>query len=187
MYSTTDFRKGLKIEIDGTPFEIIEFQHFKPGKGGAMVRTKLRNILNGRVVDNTFRSGEKVGRPDLESRDMQFLYRESEDMVFMDLTTYEQLQLQESVTGDKGGYLKDGQQCRVLMYNGSPLDIEIPVSLVLEVVETEPGAKGDTVSNVTKPARLETGISIQVPIFVNTGDKGGYALRGIPGPRMNGG
>ncbi|MDR2726435.1 MAG: elongation factor P [Deltaproteobacteria bacterium] len=171
MYSTTDFRKGLKIEIDGTPFEIIEFQHFKPGKGGAMVRTKLRNILNGRVLDNTFRSGEKVGRPDLESREMQFLYREGEDMVFMDLTTYEQLQLQEAVTGDKGGYLKDGQQCRVLMYNGGPLDIEIPVSLVLAVVDTEPGAKGDTVSNVTKPARLETGISIQVPIFVNIGDK----------------
>ena len=171
MYSTTDFRKGLKIEIDGTPFEIIEFQHFKPGKGGAMVRTKLRNILNGRVVDNTFRSGEKVGRPDLESREMQFLYREDKDMVFMDLTTYEQLQLKESVTGDKGGYLKDGQQCRVLMYNGNPLDIEIPVSVVLEVVDAEPGVKGDTVSNVTKPARLETGISIQAPIFVNIGDR----------------
>ena len=171
MYSTTDFRKGLKIEIDGTPFEIIEFQHFKPGKGGAMVRTKLRNILTGRVHDNTFRSGEKVGRPDLESRDMQFLYHEGEAMVFMDLTTYEQLHLTEAVTSDKGGFLKDGQQCRVLMFNGEPLDIEIPVSLVLEVVDTEPGAKGDTVSNVTKPAKLETGISIQVPIFVNIGDK----------------
>ena len=171
MYSTTDFRKGLKIEIDGTPFEIIEFQHFKPGKGGAMVRTKLRNILNGRIVDNTFRSGEKVGRPDLESREMQFLYHEGENMVFMDMTTYEQLHLKEAVTGDKGGYLKDGQQCRVLMYNGEPLDIEIPLSLVLEVVDTEPGVKGDTVSNVTKSARLETGITIQVPIFVNVGDK----------------
>ena len=140
MYSTTDFRKGLKIEIDGTPFEIIEFQHFKPGKGGAMVRTKLRNILNGRVLDNTFRSGEKVERPNLESRDMQFLYHE-------------------------------GQECRVLLYNEKPLDIEIPASLVLEVTETEPGAKGDTVSNVTKPATLETGVVIQVPIFVNIGDR----------------
>ncbi len=171
MYSTTDFRKGLKIEIDGTPFEIIDFQHFKPGKGGAMVRTKLRNILNGRVLDNTFRSGEKVGRPDLESRDMQFLYHEGDDMVFMDLTTYEQMHLSESVTGDKGGFLKDGQQCKVLLYNGAPLDIDIPVSMVLEVTDTEPGAKGDTVSNVTKPATLETGISIQVPIFVNIGDR----------------
>jgi elongation factor P len=171
MYSTTDFRKGLKIEIDGTPFELLEFQHFKPGKGGAMVRTKLRNILTGRMHDNTFRSGEKVGRPDLESRDMQFLYREGDAMVFMDLTTYEQLHLDEAVTGDKGGFLKDGQQCRVLLFNGSPLDLEIPLSLVLEVTNTEPGAKGDTVSNVTKPATLETGVVIQVPIFVNIGDK----------------
>lgn len=171
MYSTTDFRKGLKIEIDGTPFEIIEFQHFKPGKGGAMVRTKLRNILNGRVLDNTFRSGEKVDRPNLESRDMQFLYHEGENLVFMDMTTYEQIHMPEDVTDGKSGFLKDGQECRVLLYNEKPLDIEIPASLVLEVTSTEPGAKGDTVSNVTKPATLETGIVIQVPIFVNIGDR----------------
>lgn len=171
MYSTTDFRKGLKIEIDGTPFEIIEFQHFKPGKGGAMVRTKLRNILNGRVLDNTFRSGEKVDRPNLESRDMQFLYHEGENLVFMDMTTYEQIHMPAEVTDGKSGFLKDGQECRVLLYNEKPLDIEIPASLVLEVTNTEPGAKGDTVSNVTKPATLETGIVIQVPIFVNTGDR----------------
>ncbi len=171
MYSTTDFRKGLKIEIDGTPFEIIEFQHFKPGKGGAMVRTKLRNILNGRVLDNTFRSGEKVDRPNLESRDMQFLYHEGENLVFMDMTTYEQIHMPEEVTDGKAGFLKDGQECRVLLYNEKPLDIEIPASLVLEVTSTEPGAKGDTVSNVTKPATLETGIVIQVPIFVNIGDR----------------
>lgn len=171
MYSTTDFRKGLKIELDGTPYEIIEFQHFKPGKGGAMVRTKLRNILNGRVVDNTFRSGDKVDRPDMESRDMQFLYHEGNQLVFMDMTTYEQIQMDESITEGKSGFLKDGQECRVLLYNNNPLDIDIPASLVLEVIETEPGAKGDTVSNVTKPAKLETGITIQVPIFVNVGDK----------------
>lgn len=171
MYSTTDFRKGLKIELDGTPYEIIEFQHFKPGKGGAMVRTKLRNILNGRVVDNTFRSGEKVDRPNLESRDMQFLYHEGSQLVFMDMTTYEQLHMDEASTGGKAGFLKDGQECRVLLYNEKPLDVDIPASLIMEVVDTEPGAKGDTVSNVTKPAKLETGISIQVPIFVNTGDR----------------
>lgn len=171
MYSTTDFRKGLKIEIDGTPFEIIDFQHFKPGKGGAMVRTKLRNILTGRVLDNTFRSGEKVGRPNLESRDMQFLYHESTDLVFMDMTTYEQIHMAAEITGGKSGFLKDGQECRVLLYNEKPLDIEIPASLVLEVTGTEPGAKGDTVSNVTKPATLETGIVVQVPIFVNIGDR----------------
>ena len=171
MYSTTDFRKGLKIEIDGTPFEIIEFQHFKPGKGGAMVRTKLRNILNGRVLDNTFRSGEKVERPNLESRDMQFLYHEGEQLVFMDMTTYDQMHMDAEATDGKANYLKDGQECRVLFYNEKPLDIEIPASLVLEVTETEPGAKGDTVSNVTKPATLETGVVIQVPIFVNIGDR----------------
>ena len=171
MYSTTDFRKGLKIEIDGTPFEIIEFQHFKPGKGGAMVRTKLRTILNGRVLDNTFRSGEKVDRPNLESRDMQFLYHEGEQLVFMDMTTYDQMHMDAEATDGKANYLKDGQECRVLLYNEKPLDIEIPASLVLEVTETEPGAKGDTVSNVTKPATLETGVVIQVPIFVNIGDR----------------
>ena len=171
MYSTTDFRMGLKIEIDGTPFEIIEFQHFKPGKGGAMVRTKLRNILNGRVLDNTFRSGEKVERPNLESRDMQFLYHEGEQLVFMDMTTYDQMHMDAEATDGKANYLKDGQECRVLLYNEKPLDIEIPASLVLEVTETEPGAKGDTVSNVTKPATLETGVVIQVPIFVNIGDR----------------
>ena len=171
MYSTTDFRKGLKIEIDGTPFEIIEFQHFKPGKGGAIVRTKLRNILNGRVLDNTFRSGEKVERPNLESRDMQFLYHEGEQLVFMDMTTYDQMHMDAEATDGKASYLKDGQECRVLLYNEKPLDIEIPASLVLEVTETEPGAKGDTVSNVTKPATLETGVVIQVPIFVNIGDR----------------
>ncbi len=171
MYSTTDFKKGLKIEIDDSPYEIVEFQHFKPGKGGAMVRTKLRNILNGRTVDNTFRSGEKVGRPDLEQRDMQFLYHEGQDLVFMDMVTYEQLHLQQEFTGGKSDFLKDAQECRVLLYKGEPIDIEIPVSMILEVVDTEPGAKGDTVSNVTKAAKVETGISVQVPIFVNIGDR----------------
>ena len=171
MYSTTDFRKGLKIEIDGTPYEITEFQHFKPGKGGAMVRTKLRNILNGRTVENTFRSGEKVEQPNVETRDMQFLYHEGDDLAIMDMTTYEQISMPAEATGGKSDFLKDGQECRVLLYNDQPIDIEIPISLVLEVTHTEPGAKGDTVSNVTKPATLETGVTIQVPIFVNIGDR----------------
>lgn len=171
MYSTTDFRKGLKIEVDGTPFEIIEFQHFKPGKGGAMVRTKLRNILTGRMQDITFRSGDKVEKPDLESRGMQFLYRENQDLIFMDLTSYEQLSMPLETTAGKEDFLKDGQECKVLLYQGKPLDIDIPPNLVLEVTETEPGAKGDTVSNVTKPATLETGLVIQAPIFIKTGDK----------------
>ena len=170
MYSTTDFKKGLKIEVDGTPYEIVEFQHFKPGKGGAMVRTKLRNFLTGRMQDITFRSGEKVNRPDMEVREMQFLYREGTDLIFMDLTSYEQLHVAESSTDGKAGYLKESQLVQVLLYQGAPLDIELPVSLVFTVTDTEPGAKGDTVSNVTKAATLETGLVIQVPIFVNTGD-----------------
>lgn len=170
MLSTTDFKRGLKIEIDGTPYEIIEFQHVKPGKGGAFVRTKLRNMLNGKVVEETFRSGEKVGKPDMETRTMQFLYREGADFIFMDLTTYEQLHVSEAQTSGKGGYLKDGQEVKVLLYNGNPQDIDIPASVVLKVVETEPGAKGDTVSNVTKPAVVETGITVNVPLFINTGD-----------------
>ena len=171
MYSTTDFRKGLKIEVEGTPYEIIEFQHFKPGKGGAMVRTKLRNILTGRVEAITFRSGDKVGKPDIETRDMQYLYKDGEDLVFMDMTTYEQIQMPAASTSGKSDFLKDGQECRVMLYQGNPLDVDIPMSVVLEVTETEPGAKGDTVSNVTKAATLETGAVIQVPIFVNVGDR----------------
>ena len=171
MYSTTDFRKGLKIEVEGTPYEIIEFQHFKPGKGGAMVRTKLRNILTGRVEAITFRSGDKVGKPDIETRDMQYLYKDGEDLVFMDMTTYEQIQMPAASTAGKSDFLKDGQECRVMLYQGRPLDIDIPMSVVLEVTDTEPGFKGDTASNTYKPATLETGYSLQVPLFVNTGDK----------------
>jgi elongation factor P len=184
MYSTTDFRKGLKIEVEGIPYEIVEFQHFKPGKGGAMIRTKLRNFLNGRIQDITFRSGEKVGRPDLEVREMQFLYREGEELIFMDLTTYEQLHIPAASTEGKDGFLKESQMVQVLLYNGQPLDLELPASLILAVTNTDPGAKGDTVSNVTKPATLETGLVIQVPIFINTGDNvrvdtrsGGYLGR----------
>lgn len=171
MYSTTDFRKGLKIEVEGTPYEIVEFQHFKPGKGGAMIRTKLRNFLTGRMQDITFRSGEKVERPDLETREMQYLYREGTDLLFMDMTSYEQLPIPEESTDGKAGYLKESQLVQVLLYQGKPLDIELPPSLVFEVKDTDPGAKGDTVSNVTKPATLETGLVIQVPIFVNIGDR----------------
>ena len=170
MYSTTDFRKGLKIEVDDIPYEIVEFQHFKPGKGGAMVRTKLRNFLTGRMQDITFRSGEKVSRPDLEVREMQFLYHEGTDLVFMDMTSYEQLSIPADSTDGKAGYLKASQIVQVLLYRGAPLDLELPPSLTFEIKDTEPGAKGDTVSNVTKAATLETGMVIQVPIFVNIGD-----------------
>ncbi len=171
MYSTTDFKRGLKIEMDKTPFEIVEFDHYKPGKGGAIVRTKLRNLINGKFIDHTFRSGEKVEKADMELREMQFLYREGEDSVFMDLSTYEQIHLSGKITDGKELYLKDGQKAYVQLYNGNPLDLEILPTVVLEVTDTEPGLKGDTVSNVTKAATLETGAVVQVPLFVNAGDK----------------
>ena len=170
MFSTTDFRRGLKIEIDKTPYEIVEFLHFKPGKGGAMVRTKLRNLLTGRITDNTFRSGEKVKKPDMETRMMQFLYRDAESYVFMDMTTYEQVEVSEDQTGGKGGYLQDGREIKVLLYNGRFMDMDLPAAVVLEVTETDPGVKGDTVSGATKPATLSTGLSLSVPLFIDVGD-----------------
>lgn len=171
MLSTTDFRRGLKIEMDGVPYEIVEFLHVKPGKGGAFIRTKLKNMLNGRVVENTFRSGEKMVKPDLENKAMQYLYRESDEYVFMDMENYEQLHVGKDQLGEKGGYLKDGMELTMLMYKSQPIDIDLPASVVLEVTDTEPGVKGDTVSGASKPAILESGISVNVPLFVNTGDK----------------
>lgn len=170
MLSTTDFKRGLKIEIDGTPFEITEFQHVKPGKGGAFIRTKLKNVLTGRVVDQTFRSGEKVGKPDMKTQNMQYLYRDGEDFVFMDMVSFEQVNVNAETLGDKAGYLKDGQEIQVLLYNGRVIDIDLPASMELEVVETEPGVQGDRVSNATKPATLATGIVVQVPLFINEGE-----------------
>ncbi|KHK04389.1 elongation factor P [Desulfovibrio sp. TomC] len=171
MLSTTDFRRGLKIEMDGVPYEIVDFLHVKPGKGGAFIRTKLKNMINGRVVENTFRSGEKMVKPDLESKEMQYLYRESEDFVFMDMESYEQMHAGVAQIGEKGGYLKDGMELKMLLYKGQPLDIDLPASVVLEVTETEPGVKGDTVSGASKQAVLESGITVNVPLFVNIGDK----------------
>ncbi|WP_291318593.1 elongation factor P [Desulfonatronospira sp.] len=171
MLSTTDFRKGLKIELDNEPYEIVDFLHVKPGKGGAFVRTKLRNLLTGGMLDQTFRSGEKVGKPDLESREMQYLYHDGTAYVFMDMGTYEQLMIDDESMGEKGGFLKDGQTVKALIYRGNPIDIEIPAAVILEVAETEPGMKGDTVTGGTKPAKLETGIMVNVPLFINEGER----------------
>ncbi len=185
MLSTTDFKRGLKIEMDGTPYEIMEFQHVKPGKGGAFVRTKLRNLTSGKVVEKTFRSGEKVDKPNMETRVMQYLYKEGQDYVFMDMTTYEQINVTDAQTGGKGKFLKDGQESKVLLYNEVPLDVDIPASVVLTVTETEAGARGDTVSTTFKPAVLETGHPVNVPLFINIGDNikvdtrsGDYISRG---------
>ena len=171
MYSTAEFKKGLKIEIDGTPYIIVDFQHVKPGKGGAFVRTKLKNLLNGRVVDQTFRSGEKVEKPDLMEREMQYLYREGDRYCMMDNETYEQIMLTEEQVGEARLYLIENLNVEVLFFNQAPLAVELPNFVELEVAQTEPGFKGDTAAGGTKPATLESGATVQVPLFISEGDR----------------
>jgi elongation factor P len=171
MYSTAEFKKGLKIEMDGKPFLIVDFQHVKPGKGGAFVRTKLKNMINGRVVDQTFRSGEKVGRPDLEEKEMQYLYREGNDFVFMDNVTYDQVYLTKEQVGDQSQFLQENINIKLLYFNGEPIDIDLPNFVELTVTATEPGFKGDTATGGNKPATVETGAVIQVPLFISEGDR----------------
>jgi len=171
MYSTADFRKGLKIEWEGTPYIIVEFQHVKPGKGGAFVRTKIKNLITGRVIDQTFRSGEKVERPDLQEKDMQYLYAEGDRYCFMDNETYEQIYLTAEQLGDSKDFLQDNLNLKVLYYKGQPIAVELPTFVELTVTHTEPGFKGDTASGGSKPATLETGAVIQVPLFIDIGDR----------------
>jgi len=171
MYDTSDFRNGLKIEIDGTPFEITEFLHVKPGKGGAFVRTKLKNLQTGAVLSKTFRSGEKVGKPDLVERHMQYLYQQGTDYVMMDLENYEQFNIPESVVGDDRKFLKEDMELDVLFYNNQPITLALPIFVELVVTQTDPGLKGDTASGGSKPATLETGAVVQVPLFISEGEK----------------
>jgi elongation factor P len=171
MYSTADFRKGLRIEWEGKPFLIVEFQHVKPGKGGAFVRTKLKNLINGRVIDQTFRSGEKVGRPDLEEKEMQYLYREGDKLIFMDNNSYDQVEMTRDQVGDPAQFLQENINVKVLYYKQQPLGVELPTFVELLVTATDPGIKGDTASGGSKPATLETGAVIQVPLFIAEGDK----------------
>jgi elongation factor P len=170
MYSTPDFRKGLKIEINGEPFVITDFLHVKPGKGGAFVRTTLKSLINGNVTDKTFRSGEKVDAPDLEEKSMQFLYESDGEYHFMDTETYEQLFLTADQLGESKNYLQENVEVTLLFHNGKPIGVDVPIFVELKVSETEPGLKGDTASGATKPATLETGMTVQVPLFVNEGD-----------------
>ncbi len=171
MYSTSEFRKGLKIEIDGVPYTIVEFLHVKPGKGGAFVRTKIKNLMTGKVLDQTFRSGEKVEKPDLVERDMQFLYREGDTFHLMDNATYEQLALTGEQLGDAVLFLTENMNVKVLFFNQQPVTAEVPNFVELTVAQTEPGLKGDTASGGSKPATLESGAVIQVPLFINEGDR----------------
>ncbi|MEW6387299.1 MAG: elongation factor P [Thermodesulfobacteriota bacterium] len=171
MYSTAEFRKGLKIELDGTPFVIVDFQHVKPGKGGAFVRTKLKNLLTGRVLDQTFRSGERVKRPDLLEREMQYLYRDGDSYCLMDNDTYEQIMLTAEQVGEPRLFLAENLNLKVLFFNQQPIAVELPNFVELEVAQTEPGVRGDTATGGNKPATLESGAVIQVPLFINVGDR----------------
>lgn len=171
MYSTSDFKRGLRIMYEGQPHSIIEFQHHKPGKGAAIVRTKLRNLITGNVVDPTFRSGDKVERPDLEDKEVQFLYATDDIFHFMDPQSYEQFEIPREALGDAPNFLVDGITCSVLFYAGKPISIDLPNHVVLEVVECDPAVRGDTVQGATKPAKLQTGYSVQVPLFINEGEK----------------
>ena len=168
--STTEFRNGLKIEIDGEPYVIVEFQHVKPGKGGAFVRTKFKSLKSGNVTDKTFRAGEKVDVPNLEEKTMQYLYAADKDRVFMDTSTYEQVSMNEKQLGDSINYLKENMEIKVLYHKEQPINIEVPMFVELAIARTDPGVRGDTASGGSKPATLESGAVIKVPLYLNEGD-----------------
>jgi elongation factor P len=170
MYTTTDLRKGLKVELEGEPYVVVDFQHVKPGKGGAFVRTRLKSLISGNVLDMTFRSGDKLDKPDLEEREMQFLYETNGEFHFMDTHNYEQLFLTPDQLGENKDYLKENLVIKALFHNNRPIGIEVPMFVELKVVKTEPGVRGDTATGATKPAHLESGATIQVPLFVEEGD-----------------
>ncbi len=169
-YSTSDFRRGLKIEWEGKPYEILEYQHVKVSKNQPTVRTKLKDLLTGRVLEVNFRAGDKFEKPDFQEKEVQYLYKDGDQYVFMDLEEYDQIFVQEKELGDSAKFLKENLNVYLLYYKGKVIGIELPKVVELKVVETEPGVKGDTVGTPTKPAKLETGAVIQVPIFINEGD-----------------
>jgi len=171
MVDTNSFKNGMHIELDGKVWRIVEFQHVKPGKGGAFVRTKLKALDSGAVVDRTFRAGEKFARVHTEVKNVQYLYEDGSDVHFMDAGSYEQFSVPRAELEEELAFLQPNATVQVLAVNGKPSSVQMPASVELTVVDTEPGVKGDTVSNVTKPATLETGAVINVPMFVNVGDK----------------
>ncbi|MEE1621125.1 elongation factor P [Zafaria sp. Z1313] len=166
MATTNDIKNGTVLKLEGQLWNVVEFQHVKPGKGGAFVRTKLRNILSGKLVDKTFNAGLKIETATVDRRDYQYLYQDGEDYVFMDNTDYDQITVPASVVGDAANFMLETQTATIAMHEGSPLYIELPPSVVLEITYTEPGLQGDRSSAGTKPATLETGYEIQVPLFV---------------------
>lgn len=168
--TTNDLKNGMTLDLDGQLFQVVEFQHVKPGKGNAFVRTTLKNARTGSVLDRTFRAGEKVERAMIDKREMQFLYREGGEFVFMDNQSYEQLHVGAVAVGDAPNYLKEGDTAILLMYQAEPVELQLPASVELEISHTEPGVQGDRVSGATKPATLETGLVVQVPLFLEVGE-----------------
>ena len=171
MISVNDFKTGLTIELDGGLWKVIDFQHVKPGKGAAFVRSKLKNLRSGAVQEKTFRAGEKVGRAHIENRKMQYLYATPDSYVFMDTDNYEQVELQAVQIEDELNYLLENMEVHLIMYGDETLGVSLPNTVTLLVEETEPGIKGDTASGGSKPAKMETGLMVNVPFFVNAGDK----------------
>ncbi|PSR24142.1 MAG: elongation factor P [Sulfobacillus acidophilus] len=169
MISSNDFRNGVTLELDGVVFQVIEFQHVKPGKGSAFVRTKLRNLQTGAVVERTFNAGERVPQARVEKREMQYLYQSGAEYTFMDTETFEQIALSSEDIGDGVRFLKENMVCHVVLFKGTSIGVELPNSVDLTVVETDPGFKGDTATGGTKPAKLETGAVIKVPLFIEEG------------------
>jgi elongation factor P len=169
--STNQFKNGMHIELDGGVWRIVEFQHVKPGKGGAFVRTKVKNADTGAVVDRTFRAGEKFARVFTETKNVQYLYDDGSEVHFMDEATYEQFSLPHAEVDDALPYMQPSTSVQILVVDGKPTGVQLPASVELTVTQTEPGVKGDTVSNVTKPATLETGAVVQVPLFVHAGER----------------
>ena len=170
MVTAGDFRNGVTFEMDGNVYSIIEFQHVKPGKGAAFVRTKIRNVISGAVTEKTFNPNDKYPTAFIERKDMEYLYNDGDLYYFMDSETYEQLPISPNVLGDNFRFVKENMVCKVLSYKGNVFGIEPPNFVELQVTETEPGVKGDTATNATKPATLETGAEIKVPIFINEGE-----------------
>lgn len=171
MYQTTDFRKGLKIELEGKPYIIVDFQHVNPGKGSAFVRTRLRNLETGQVLERTFKAGvDTVQRPDLEEREMEFMYADPEGYNFLDQQNYESIHLTKEQAGDAALYLKEGIKLSILYYNGRPISLELPNFVNLKVAETDPGLKGDTAAGGMKKAKMETGLQVSVPLFIKEGE-----------------
>ena len=168
--STNDLKNGMSLDLPEGLFSVVEFQHVKPGKGGAFVRTKLKNVRSGAVIERTYRADEKLEQAIIDKRDMQFLYRDGTDYVFMDTTSYDQLQVPPDALGDAPNFLKEGDAANVQMYNNEIVGVELPAAVELTVTETEPGMQGDRVSGARKPATLQTGHVVQVPLFVNIGD-----------------